>query len=72
MYNMVGNFKLTLRIIGFSILTVYRKTEYFVGKPVDFEKNSKYKTIFFNAYLYHELTYDDSMRGLASLLSPFL
>ena len=27
---MVINFKTTLTIIGFSILTIYRKTEYFI------------------------------------------
>ena len=28
---MVRNFKITLKIIGFIILTIYRKTEYFLG-----------------------------------------
>ena len=31
MYNVVINFKTTLNIICFSILTIYRKTEYFEG-----------------------------------------
>ena len=30
-----------LKTIGFSILSIYRKTEYFVGVSTDFEKNSK-------------------------------
>ena len=31
MQNVVGNFKRTLKIIGFNTLTIYQKTEYFVG-----------------------------------------
>ena len=31
MQNLVRNFKTTLKIIGFNILTIYRNTEYYVG-----------------------------------------
>ena len=63
MYNIVRNFKTTVKIIGFSIFTIFWKTKYFIY--TDFEKiKKKIWQYYFNAYLYHELTYDDGKRGL--------
>ena len=54
MSNVVKKFKTALKIIGLSIITIYRKAEYFVGVNTQilrkFQKNEKND---------QELTYND-------------